>query len=276
MANTPKTAPKPGASSKNVNLPLALIVIPALFVLSLLIFTFVFGDGSHFQDGNNQGHPLKGDYFGQVYKGGIIVPILMTMFLTVITFIIERFITIYKAKGSGSTLKFVRDIKLALAANNIDEAIRKCDAQRGSVANVVRAGLVRYKAVAADTVENKEHKLEAIQKELEEAITLELPMMERNLVILATIASIATLFGLLGTVLGMIRSFASLAAEGGSGSAEELATGISEALINTALGIGTSAFAIVFYNIFTTQIDKLTYSIDEVGFSIVASFKANY
>ena len=120
----------------------------------------------------------------------------------------------------------------------------------------------------------KEQKLETIQKDIEEASALEMPMLERNLVILATIASIATLFGLLGTVLGMIRSFAALAQEGGSG-AEALATGISEALINTALGIGTSALAIVMYNVFTTQIDKLTFAIDEVGYSIVTSFKTH-
>lgn len=275
MANTPKpAAPKPsaGTPTSSVNVSMAIIVIPLLFVISILIYMYVFGDGSHFEGHTNAGKPLPGDYFGQVYKGGIIVPILMTMFLTVITFVIERLLTITKAKGKGSTVNFVRKIKLSLAANNLDGAIRDCDAQRGSVANIVRAGLTRYKAVSATHDMDKDQKLESIQKEIEEASALELPMLERNLVILATIASVATLFGLLGTVLGMIRSFAALSQEGGSG-AEALATGISEALINTALGIGTSALAIVMYNVFTTQIDKLTYGIDEVGYSIVSSFK---
>ena len=277
MANTPKpVAPKPSAnpSTSSVNISMAMIVIPLLFVVSILIYKFVFGDGSHFEGGNNEGKPLPGDYFGQVYKGGFIVPILMTMFLIVVTFVIERFLTISKAKGKGSTVNFVRKIKLSLAANNVDQAIRDCDAQKGSVANIVRAGLTRYKYVANSDEMNKDQKLEAIQKEIEEASSLELPMLERNLVILATIASVATLFGLLGTVLGMIRSFAALATEGGSG-AESLATGISEALINTALGIGTSALSIVMYNVFTTQIDKLTFGIDEVGYSIVTSFKTH-
>lgn len=276
MANTPTpVAPGSGANNSKVNISLATIVIPVLFIISYCVFKFVFGHGSNFQGGNNEGHPLPGNYFGQVYKGGFIVPILMTMFLIVVTFVIERFITIAKAKGSGSTVNFVRKIKLALAANNIDGAIRECDIHKGSVANIVRAGLMRYKVVAASDDITKDHKLELIQKEIEEASALEMPMLERNLVILATIASVATLFGLLGTVLGMIRSFAALAAEGGSG-AEALATGISEALINTALGIGTSALSIVMYNFFTTQIDKLTFGIDEVGYSIIASFKANY
>ncbi len=276
MANTINpVAPNPSSNDSKVNISMAVIIIPVLFIISYCIFEFVFGNGSNFAMNDNKNHPLPNNYFGQIYKGGFIVPILMTLFLTVITFSIERLLTIMKAKGKGSTVNFVRKIKLALAANNLDGAIRECDNQKGSVANIVRAGLVRYKMVAASNELNKDQKLEAIQKEIEEASALELPMLERNLVILATIASIATLFGLLGTVLGMIRSFAALAAEGGSG-AEALATGISEALINTALGIGTSALSIVMYNVFTTQIDKLTYGIDEVGYSIVSSFKANH
>jgi biopolymer transport protein ExbB len=275
MANTINpVAPKPSSNGSKMNISMAIIIIPILYIISYCVFAFVFGNGSNFTGGDPKNHPLPGNYFGQIYKGGFIVPILMTLFLTVITFTIERALTIMKAKGQGSTVNFVRKIKLALAANNIDGAIRECDMQKGSVANIVRAGLTRYKAVLASPELNHDQKLEAIQKEIEEASALELPMLERNLVILATIASVATLFGLLGTVLGMIRSFAALAAEGGSG-AEALATGISEALINTALGIGTSALAIVMYNVFTTSIDKLTYGIDEVGYSIVASFKAN-
>jgi biopolymer transport protein ExbB len=79
--------------------------------------------------------------------------------------------------------------------------------------------------------------------------------------------------GLLGTVIGMIKAFSALANAGAPDSVQ-LAAGISEALINTALGIGTSAFAIIFYNFFTTKIDKLTYSIDEAGFTIVNTFAA--
>ncbi|HMW75549.1 MAG TPA: MotA/TolQ/ExbB proton channel family protein, partial [Saprospiraceae bacterium] len=120
-------------------------------------------------------------------------------------------------------------------------------------------------------------KVMAIQKEVEEATSLELPMLEKNLVFLSTIASIATLLGLLGTVIGMIRAFGNLGADsGGSGAANELSVGISEALYNTALGIGTSAFAIVFYNIFTTKIDGITYGIDESGFTLTQTFASLY
>ena len=117
----------------------------------------------------------------------------------------------------------------------------------------------------------------AIQKEVEEATALELPMLQKNLVFLSTITSVGTLVALLGTVMGMIRSFRSLGAEGGGGSAAtELAIGISEALYNTAFGIGTSALALIMYNVFTTKIDAITYGIDESGFTLTQSFASLY
>jgi biopolymer transport protein ExbB len=118
-----------------------------------------------------------------------------------------------------------------------------------------------------------EQKVALIQKDIEETTQLEMPMLEKNLVILATIVSVATLLGLLGTVLGMIKAFAALATAGSPDSVG-LANGISEALINTALGIGTSALAIIFYNYFTSAIDGLTYGIDETSYSIIQNFTA--
>jgi biopolymer transport protein ExbB len=84
---------------------------------------------------------------------------------------------------------------------------------------------------------------------------------------------VATLVGLLGTVIGMIKAFAALATAGAP-DAVALANGISEALINTALGILTSALAIIAYNYFTSRIDTLTYNIDEAGLSITQNFSS--
>ena len=134
---------------------------------------------------------------------------------------------------------------------------------------------MRYKALENDQTMNKDQKLMSIQKEIEEATSLELPGLEQNLVILATITSVSTLLGLLGTVLGMIRAFAALANAGAPDSVA-LATGISEALINTAFGILTGALAVISYNYFTSKIDSITYGIDEVGFSIVQTFAASH
>lgn len=203
------------------------------------------------------------------------VPILMANFIIVLSVIIERLITIGAASGKGSIQNFVRKIKVNLDNNSIDQAIADCDKQKGSVANVIREGLTKYKEMAGNNQMDKEQKILAIQKEIEESTSLELPVLEKNLVILATISSVATLLGLLGTVFGMIRAFSAIATAGAP-DAVALSTGISEALINTALGIGTSALAIISYNYFTTRIDGMTYGIDEAGFSIAQTFAAKH
>jgi biopolymer transport protein ExbB len=233
------------------------------------------GNPLNFIEGNPAKGPLPGNYLGIVYKGGFIVPLLMTLLIMVITFTIERFITISRASGKGSVVNFVRKIKQFLSNSDIDGALASCDKQKGSVANVIKSALVKYKNVETETGMDKEQKILAIQKEVEEATSLEMPSLEQNLVILATITSISTLMGLLGTVLGMIRAFGALA-NAGSPDSMALATGISEALINTAFGIGTAALAVIMYNVFTTKIDKLTYSIDEAGFSIVQTYAATH
>jgi biopolymer transport protein ExbB len=261
-----------GGSAKSL---FAALVIPIAMIIGYLIWKFVMGDPSRFQDNNPELNPLPGDILATMYKGGIIVPILMGCFITVLTFSIERFITINRSKGSGSVENFVRTVRGLVSNNDINGAKAACARQKGSIANVVAAGLDMYEHMLTDQDLDKERKLLAIQKELEEATTLELPMLSKNLVIISTIASIATLLGLLGTVIGMIRAFAALATAGAP-DAVALSTGISEALNNTALGIGTSAVAIIMYNFFTSRIDNITYGIDEAGYSIVQSFASRY
>lgn len=259
---------------KNSNSGLfAALIIVAEFVIAILFFMFVLGNPDNFQGGNPDNHPLQGNYFGIVYKGGYIVPVLIALLMITITFSIERLITIGKAKGKGNVKTFVQKVKHLIATNNISQAIAECDKQKGSVANVVKAGLVKYNALQTTSGIELDKKVVLIQKDIEETTQLEMPMLEKNLVILATIVSVATLLGLLGTVMGMIKAFAALATAGAPDSVG-LANGISEALINTALGIGTSALAIIFYNYFTSAIDALTHAIDETSFSIIQNFTA--
>jgi biopolymer transport protein ExbB len=198
------------------------------------------------------------------------------MFLMVVVFSIERYLTIRRALGNGAIADFIRKVQFQLASKNVDAAIAECDKQRGSVGNVMKAGLRRYKEMITEGGMSTDQKVIAIQKEVEEATALELPMMQKNLVFLSTITSVGTLIALLGTVLGMIRSFAALGEEGGGGAAADLAVGISEALYNTALGIGTSAIALILYNVFTTKIDSITHGIDESGFTLTQSFASLY
>jgi len=261
---------------------------PLLCVIAgYLIWRLFLGSSSAFADADQH----KGEWFWpgyeklinpkdalhKMYLGGIIVPLLIGCFLTVLTFVIERFLTISKANGSGSNADFIRKVQYHLANKNVDAALAECDKQKGSVGNVMKAGLHRYKDMISNNELSTDQKVLAIQKEVEEATALELPMLEKNLVFLSTIASVATLLGLLGTVLGMIRSFSNLGSgSGGSAAAEQLSVGISEALYNTALGIGTSAIAIIMYNVFTTKIDGITYGIDESGFTLTQSFGSLY
>jgi biopolymer transport protein ExbB len=272
----PKPAAKPAATEKKSGGMSAGLILIILFVIAIAIYTFVMGDGSHFEGGTNEGHPLPGDYFGVVYKGGVIVPVLMTCFLTALTFSIERLLTIGKAKGKGDVNAFVRSVQAALDKDDVEAALKACKAQEGSVGNVTLAAINKYKALTTEKALDKEQKLASLSKEVEEATSLELPMLEKNLTIIATLASVSTLIGLLGTVIGMIKAFASLGNSGGSTDSSALANGISEALINTALGIGTSAICIIAYNVFTAKIDELTYSIDEIGLSVNQNYATHH
>ncbi|MEO6522738.1 MAG: MotA/TolQ/ExbB proton channel family protein [Mucilaginibacter sp.] len=272
MANAPKptTVKKESSSASGMFSSLA---IPICIVISILVFIFVLGDGSHFKGGD----PLADatDTFGLIHKGGYIVPIILSCLLMTITFSIERFVVIGKASGSGSIDSFVKKVQAFLNTGNIDAASAECDKQKGSVANVIKSGLKKYREMEEEPNLDVDQKTLAIQKDIEEATSLEMPMLEQNLTIIATLVSIGTLMGLLGTVLGMIGAFRTMGAAGAP-NASELSAHISEALINTFLGISTSAISIVMYNIFTSKIDKLTYAIDETGFSIVQTFAASH
>jgi biopolymer transport protein ExbB len=250
-----------------------MVSILIAFVIAIIVYLYVMGNPVNFEGGNPDGHPLPGNYLAMIYKGGYIVPLLITVNLLVIIFAFERGITLAKAAGKGRINVFVKQLQNFLANDKIEDAVAACDKQKGSLANVMKAGLLRYRALQNDPHLVKDQKILALQKEFEEATALELPMLSRNLVILSTIASISVLIGLLGTVLGMIRAFGALA-QAGAPDALALATGISEALINTAFGIAGSLIAIVLYNFFSTRIDSFTYKIDEAGFSLIQSFAA--
>lgn len=261
------------------------LVLPILLLIGIAIYLFVLGSPNNFREdarlaGNasvafgdvpsKELHPEG--FMGIIYMGGPIVPILITFMITVIVFSFERFFVLKRAEGSGNLDNFVVKVRSLLNQNRIDEAIEECDRQQGSVGNVVKEGLTTYKALANDTTLNKEQKMVALNKAIEEATTLEMPMLEKNMMILSTLGTVATLVALLGTVIGMIKAFFALGSGGGTPDAAALSIGISEALINTALGIGTSAIAIILYNYFTSKIDGLTYKIDEIAMSIQQSF----
>lgn len=261
------------------------LIIPILIAIGICIYVFVLGNPGNFKaDPRLNGlssvafsdleakelHPSG--FMGIIYMGGIIVPILISFMIIVIVFSIERALVLRKAAGKGNVDNFVLNVRRLLNQNKIDEALEECDRQEGSVGNVVKEGLTTYKALAHDNSMNKEQKMVALNKSIEEATTLEMPMLEKNMMILSTLGTVATLVALLGTVIGMIKAFSALGSGGGTPDSAALSIGISEALVNTALGIGTSAVAIILYNYFTSKIDELTFKIDEIAMSIQQSF----
>ena len=202
-----------------------------------------------------------------IKSGGPLVALLIMLSIMSVTLVFERLFTISRARGKDSIPAFMSAVRKKIDANDIEGAADLCSKQRGSLANVLRAGLDRYQVVRTAQIDRKD-KVGEVQKAMEEANMLEVPLLERNLIALATIASIATMVGLLGTVIGMIRSFAALG-HSGSVDAVKLAVGISEALINTAGGLFVAIFSIVLYNVFVTMIDNFNYMMDEATLEVV-------
>ncbi len=265
MANVKKEK-----ESKGSGINSGVIIALCIFV-GWLIWNFIMGNGANFEGGVNTGHPLPGNYLAMVYKGGQIVPVLLGCLLMVIVFSFERFAVISKAGGKGNLDQYMKNVQASIKSGDIDGAIATCDKQQGSVANAIKSALLKYQDVKKEGL-TSEAAAETIHKEIEEATSLEMPMLEKNMTIISTLVSLGTLAGLLGTVTGMIKAFGALAAAGTPDQAA-LASGISEALINTATGISTSSLAIVMYNLFTSKIDTLTYSIDEAGNTIVNTYR---
>ncbi|RPI05632.1 MAG: MotA/TolQ/ExbB proton channel family protein [Ignavibacteriae bacterium] len=206
-----------------------------------------------------------------IKEGGPLVISLIALVIMLIAVIVERWLTLKKANGKSSLTVFLKNVQQAVNSGDIDAALAACDKQRGSCANVLRAGLEKYKSVVEEgDVKGQKELMESIQHSIEEATMLEVPMLERNLSMMSTIASIGTMVGLLGTVIGMIRSFQAMG-RAGAPDAVQLAIGISEALINTAGGLVAGIGGIVAYNFFVTKIDNFTYMIDEASYSIIQS-----
>ena len=270
---TKTNAAAPAKSSGFKGVKNAFVILIICCVAAYSFYFGVLGNPSNFAGGDTAGHPLN--MMGIVYKGGIVVGVILTLLLSVICLGVERFFALKSAFGTMSLGKFTKQIKELIKSGKFDEAVALCNKMKGSVANVVLASISAYKDVEGNTTLKKAQKISKIQQAHEEATQLEMPTLQMNLPIVATIVTLGTLTALFGTVLGMINSFQALSAGGGADSMA-LSAGISEALVNTASGILTSWFAVVIYNFFTNKIDKLTYALDEVGYTIAATYDVNH
>ena len=253
----------------------AFFIILVCFVLAVLFFKYILGAPEHFVNGDPTQPVKDGNLMGTVYKGGVVVPVIITLLFSVIALSIERFFALRTAFGKSSLGKFVINVKQAITAGDMAKAQQLCDKQQGSVANVVGASIAAYNEMEHTPNLKRAQKVAKIQQAHEEATQLEMPTLQMNMPIVATIVTLGTLTALFGTVVGMIRSFAALAS-GGGGDSLQLSEGISEALVNTASGILTSWVAVVSYNNYSNKIDKLTYALDEVGYTIAKTYEANH
>ncbi len=182
-----------------------------------------------------------------------------------LTFIIERLFTFVRSRSRIGTEQFIASIADSLRKENIMEAVSTCEEAGGPLANVLKAGLLRYSQAQ---IEERDITKEEIQEAIEEASLLEIPELERNLPVLGTVAVVSPLFGLLGTVTGMITAFTTIALEG-TGDPQQLAEGISQALLTTAGGLTIAIPCLIFFQLFDSWVNRHMVEISQVSTEIV-------
>lgn len=273
MATTTKAAAPAKKNSGFPGIKAAWVILVVCACACYCVWYFVMGNPDNFVGGDRTGHPAN--LLGTVYKGGFVVGLILTLLFTVICLGIERFFAIKTAAGKINLAKLTAQVKELIKAQKFDEAKALCNKMQGTVGNVVLSTISMYQTVEGDDTLKKAAKIAKIQQAHEEAVQLEMPTLQMNMAMVATIVSLGTLTALFGTVLGMIGSFQALSAGGGA-DYMALSAGISEALVNTASGILTSWVATVVYNFFSNKIDKLTYAMDEIGFTVAATYDSNH
>jgi biopolymer transport protein ExbB len=243
----------------------------SIFITTITIVAIVLG---YVIWGPILGSAPKGSITYSVHQGGPLVVILIAVLFMLLCFVVERFLSLRVAKGTASVQVFFKSLIEMLRSKDYDGALAACDKQRGTTANVLRAGIERFVTVKDNKALDGDKKISFVQSAIEEANALEGPLLERNLIAMSTIASIATMIGLLGTTIGMIRAFAATgSAAGGVIDATSLATGISEALVNTAGGLISGILGIFFYNFFVNKVDAFNYTTDEAVYEVIQLFK---
>jgi biopolymer transport protein ExbB len=193
-------------------------------------------------------------------QGGPLVSILIGLLILLFTYIVERFLTLRRARGLEPHQSFIEKFRKAVLAKDFSAATKICDAQSGVTANILKSGIETYVKQTEDKAP-REKKFAALDKSITDATGRETPLLERNLIVLTTIASIGTMVGLLGTTIGMIRAFQAMG-NTGAVDATKLAIWISEALFNTAFGLANAILGIVAHNYYVNMVDQFNYEID--------------
>jgi biopolymer transport protein ExbB len=199
-------------------------------------------------------------------QGGPLVAILIGLLILLFTYVVERFLTLRLARGKEPHATFIAKFRKAVLNKDFAGATKICEAQNGVTANILKSGIDSYVGLTRENTP-KEKKFASLDKAIADATGRETPLLERNLIILTTIASIGTMVGLLGTTIGMIRAFQAMG-NTGAVDATKLAIGISEALFNTAFGLMNAILGIVANNYYVNRVDQFNYEIDSSAFDM--------
>jgi len=194
-----------------------------------------------------------------INKGGPMMYLIVLASILALGVVIERIYALNKARIDAD--KFMDGIIGVLKRNKIIEAVEMCNKTPGPVAHIIKAGILKHDRSRPE-----------IKEAVEEAAELEIPRLEKHLPILATIAHITPLLGLLGTVTGMIRSFQIIQAKATAMvpvNPGDLAGGIWEALLATVAGLSVAIPAYVAYNYLTSQVDGFVYDMEKSAMDLV-------
>lgn len=192
-------------------------------------------------------------------KGG---PVMWLIFLcSIVSFavVLERLIRLRREQID--TKSFMEQIAKSLKRNKVMEALELCDRTRGPIASILKAGILKH-----------DRPRQEVRDAIEDASVFEVPRLERNLPVLATVAHIAPLLGLLGTVTGLISAFRVIENKAfnlSPVSPSDLAGGIWEALLTTAFGLCVAIPTYVAYNYFVSRVDGLVLDMERSATDLI-------
>ncbi|HRJ72004.1 MAG TPA: MotA/TolQ/ExbB proton channel family protein [Terrimicrobiaceae bacterium] len=192
-----------------------------------------------------------------VQKGGPLMWLIVLCSVTAVGVFFERLLYLHKASIPVGDL--LRGLGNILRKENYAEALQECAGTPGPVARVAHALILRHQTSRAE-----------LRDLAQEAGQLEVPKLERNLPLLATIAYATPLLGLLGTLLGLLTAFQEIAAQGGYATATDIANGVYESLLTAAASLAVAIPAFVAYSYLSARINSIVHDMERVGIEILA------
>ena len=188
--------------------------------------------------------------------GGTVLYLILLVSAVAVVVFIERFLHCHRAQINST--EFLNGVRTVLKRENVVEALSICDATPGPVARLVKTAIL-----------NRDNGRERVREALEEAGLAEVPRLEEKLNLLATIAQLAPLLGLLGTVLGFIDTFSFMKDAGLHAHVSDLSNGIWKALVCAAAGLAVAIPAHAGYNYLVSRVNSIVLDMERAATEIV-------